>query len=224
MSLGPEVITIFALSFLVGLSGAASPGPLIVLNIRESIRHGFIAGPYIATGHSLLELIMVILLSLGLEKLLMVQGIPSAIAFSGGGFLLYMSWGILKNPKQGSLLVKEDYPREKSNQPARLTILSGALVTLGNPFWFVWWLTIGVTMLTRSSIIGSLGSVVFYFGHILADYSCSSLISFTISTGRRFLTIRIYGYIMIGCAIFLTLIGIYFIFSGSVQLITTLRS
>ena len=221
-SFNTEIVTIFSLSFLVGLSGAASPGPLIVLNIRESIRHGFIAGPYIATGHSLLELVMVLLLSIGLENLLTIKGIPAVIALFGGSFLIYMAWSIIKSPADDSPPFRIGQTEIPNHQLRKQPIISGILVTLGNPFWFVWWLTIGVTMLTRSSVIGSIGSIVFYLGHILADYSWLSLISFIISTGRKFLTQNVYFSIMICCAIFLAITGLYFIISGSKQLITAI--
>lgn len=60
-----EALAVFGTSFLVGLSGALAPGPLLALDIRESTQRGFWAGPYIATGHSLLELLVVILLAIG---------------------------------------------------------------------------------------------------------------------------------------------------------------
>ena len=223
LSFSAEIVRIFSLSFLVGLSGAASPGPLVVLNIRESIRHGFIAGPYIATGHSLIELVMVILLSIGLEKLLTIKGIPSVIALFGGSFLIYMAWGIIKTPTQDVVPFGREQTEVPNHQLMKQPILSGVLVTLGNPFWFVWWLTIGVTLLTRSSVIGGMGSIAFYLGHILADYSWLSLISFVISTGRKFLTKKVYSSITIACALFLGITGLYFIVSGSEQLITVIR-
>jgi threonine/homoserine/homoserine lactone efflux protein len=167
---------------------------------------------------------MVILLSVGMEKLLTMPGIPAVIAFLGGIFLIYMSYGIIKHPDQGSPFPRNEH-KDSLNQPlTKQPIISGALVTLGNPFWFVWWLTIGVTMLTRSSIIGTLGSIAFYLGHIFADYSWLSFISFVISSGRRFLNNKVYSSIMISCAIFLGIIGLYFVVSGSSQLITTWRA
>ena len=63
---GFESLAVFGTSFLVGLSGALAPGPLLALDIRESTARGFWAGPYIATGHSLLELLVVVLLAVGL--------------------------------------------------------------------------------------------------------------------------------------------------------------
>lgn len=61
-------LAVFGTSFLVGLSGALAPEPLLALDIRGSTERGFWAEPYIATGHSLLEFIVVILVALGLLR------------------------------------------------------------------------------------------------------------------------------------------------------------
>ena len=60
------ILIIFANSFLVGFSGAVSPGPLLAFNIKETVRIGFIAGPLVVAGHSLLELVTVGALAFGL--------------------------------------------------------------------------------------------------------------------------------------------------------------
>ena len=36
-------LAIFVTSFLVGISGAVSPGPLLAFNIKETMRTGFMA-------------------------------------------------------------------------------------------------------------------------------------------------------------------------------------
>jgi len=46
---------IFATSWIVGLSGAVSPGPLLAYDIKETLRIGPWAGPAISLGHSILE-------------------------------------------------------------------------------------------------------------------------------------------------------------------------
>ena len=61
------LVLLFITSMIVGVSGAATPGPLLIVNITETARRGFWAGPAVALGHSLLELVTVALLSLGLS-------------------------------------------------------------------------------------------------------------------------------------------------------------
>ncbi len=49
-------------SFVVALSGALMPGPLLTVTVGEATRRGFWAGPLIILGHGLLELTLVLLL------------------------------------------------------------------------------------------------------------------------------------------------------------------
>jgi threonine/homoserine/homoserine lactone efflux protein len=42
-------------SFIVALSGALMPGPLLTLTVGEAARRGFWAGPLIIVGHALLD-------------------------------------------------------------------------------------------------------------------------------------------------------------------------
>lgn len=93
---GFESLAVFGTSFLVGLSGALAPGPLLALDIRESTARGFWAGPYIATGHSLLELLVVVLLAVGLLRFIEGGVAFSVIAICGAIFPLWIGWGMVR--------------------------------------------------------------------------------------------------------------------------------
>ena len=93
-----EALAVFGTSFLVGLSGALIPGPLLALDISESTRRGFWAGPYLATGHSLLELLVVILLTVGVLQVVEEDPVFTVIALLGGLILLRMGWGMVWRP------------------------------------------------------------------------------------------------------------------------------
>lgn len=60
------LFTIFASSFIIALSGALMPGPLLTATISESSERGFIAGPMMIAGHAILELGLVIALLAGM--------------------------------------------------------------------------------------------------------------------------------------------------------------
>ena len=127
------VLSIFGTSFLVGLSGAVSPGPLLAYNIRETVRRGFLAGPYVATGHAIPELLVVVVLALGLSRFIDVDNVTGAIGLLGGLVLLWMGGGMLRNPGQGA-------PGSAEHRVAQLhagataPIIGGAVVSLSNPF------------------------------------------------------------------------------------------
>src|SRR5271157_4108973 len=62
-----EFFAIFTTSFTVALSGALMPGPLLTVTISESARRGYMAGPLLIVGHSVLELVLVTAICLGLD-------------------------------------------------------------------------------------------------------------------------------------------------------------
>ena len=64
------LFTIFCTSFILALSGALMPGPLLTVTVSESSRRGAHVGPMMIFGHSLLELALVIALLSGLAPFL----------------------------------------------------------------------------------------------------------------------------------------------------------
>src|SRR3990172_4629018 len=87
MSLG-ALSAIFGTSFVVSLSGALSPGPLTTMAVREGARTGFWAGPALALGHGLIELVLVVGLALGLNELLDRDPVTATTASAAGAFLI----------------------------------------------------------------------------------------------------------------------------------------
>ena len=210
-------IVIFGTSYLVGRSGAVSPGPLLAYDIREAVQGGFLAGPYIATGHAILELLIVIVLALGLRQLFDSDPVIGGIGLLGGLVLLWMGTNMVRNPQVSALSassVPDVSPREGIARP----MLGGAVVSLSNPYWTIWWLTVGATLMTQSLELGLLGIAAFYVGHILADISWYSLVSFAVASGRRLISERVCRGVMLGCGVFLLGMGGYFIATGAALL------
>ena len=208
------VLAIFGSSFLVGLSGAVSPGPLLAFNIQETMRRGFMAGPYVATGHAMLELLVVAALALGLSQVIGSDPLIATVGVLGGLFLLWLGWRMLRDPTRSAPWLTD--PRhDTSRQSVTGPIVGGILVSLSNPFWTVWWITVGAAFITRSLELGLLGIGAFYLGHILADYSWYSLVSIVLASGRRLMTDHIYRGIMLTSGAFLALMGVYFVLTGA---------
>ena len=85
-----SLVSIFFTSFVIALSGAMMPGPLLTATISESTRHGIKAGPLLILGHGILELLLVTALLLGLAPLLQKDSVFIVGAVLGSIFLLWM--------------------------------------------------------------------------------------------------------------------------------------
>ena len=95
-----ELIGVFWVSFILALSGAIMPGPLLTVTITESVKRGAWVGPAVILGHGLLELVLVILIFTGVGSYLKTNAVTSTISFTGGAVLLWMGWNMfLEAPK-----------------------------------------------------------------------------------------------------------------------------
>ena len=212
-----SLLAIFGTSFLVGLSGATTPGPLLAYSIRETVRRGFVAGPTIALGHSALELVTVVLLAVGLKRIPESDPIIAFIGIVGGTFLLWMGWGILRNPSQGAPTADGQIEPPRRGNLA-IPFLGGIVISLSNPFFTIWWMTIGIAFMTESLQSGIPGVAAFYLGHILSDIGWYSLVSAGVASGRRFIKERLYTGIMQACGFFIVVLGLFFIATGMTTL------
>lgn len=211
-----SIITIFATAFLMAFSGAIMPGPLLTVNIHETYHRGFIAGPLLILGHGILELVLLIGLILGLDRVLKTPIFQNSIAIIGGVVLLWMAWGMLKDSWKGNISI--DLEDKNKGGRSLNPIVAGIVVSISNPYWSVWWATIGLTYVTQAIQKGVGALIAFYIGHILADLLWYSGISFAVVSGRRILSDKIYRYIIMVCGLFLVFLALYFIWVGRVLL------
>jgi threonine/homoserine/homoserine lactone efflux protein len=93
-------------------------------------------------------------------------------------------------------------------------VVAGVLVSISNPYWILWWATVGVSYVALALRQGPLGLGSFYVGHILADLSWYSLVAFVITAGRSLLSQPVYRGLLLVCGLFLIALSVYFIYSG----------
>lgn len=203
---------IFGASFLIALSGAMMPGPLLTATIGEASRRGFLAGPLLIVGHSLLELALLVALLLGLAPVLASDAAFPVIAFAGAGVLLWMGVGILRAVPRLTLSAPVG-----ERGKGRL-VLTGVLMSLANPYWSLWWATVGLACVTRWGD-GATGVAAFYLGHIGGDFAWYGLVSIAVARGRRLLSDRLYRGLLAACAVFLIAFAGTFLWAGARRLI-----
>lgn len=206
-----ELTLIFSTALLVGLSGALMPGPLTAVTVNYALRRGYRAAPLATLGHALLEAIMVLLLLVGLGSYLALPPVAGVIGLAGGLVLAWMGCGMIRSAARVTLT-----PAAASGEGWRggSPFWSGLVSTISNPYWFLWWATIGAGYVALSRNHGLTGVFSFYSGHILADLLWLSLLAIAAVSGKRWLTDKIYRWIILGLGIFLCVFSLYFFWSG----------
>ncbi len=209
--MGP-LFFLFWSAFVVGLSGAMAPGPVLTATISETMKRGFVAGPLIVLGHAILEMILLAAVVAGLGSWITTPVVMIVLSLGGGALLIGMgiqtAWTAPKAVGE-AMSIKAD-PKAALRGP----VLTGILMSLSNPYWTLWWATIGLNFAAIALKNGALGLGSFYTGHILADLSWYSIVSAAAASGRRICPRSVYIGLIAFCGIALIGLGIYFVFSG----------
>ncbi len=202
------LLTLFFTSFVVAFSGAMMPGPLMTATISESAMRGPWVGPKMIAGHALLEILLLITLFFGLEPVFKNEWFFVIVSLAGGGIMIWMATGMFR-----SIPTLEIKTVTTSSKRMNL-YLSGILMSLANPYWIIWWATIGLGYVMISKTHGVTGVIFFFLGHIFGDLVWYSAISFAVGKGRRFFSNRTYKILVGSCAVFLLGFAVWLVVTG----------
>jgi threonine/homoserine/homoserine lactone efflux protein len=207
-------LTIFTTSFVIAFSGAMMPGPFMTMMISESAKSGAWVGPKMIVGHAILELVLLLALFFGLAPLFKKDLFFIIIAIAGGAIMIWMAQSMFRT------LPKLEIKTSTTSNNSMNLYLAGILMSLANPYWIIWWATIGLGYVLHSQKLGFAGIAFFFIGHILGDLVWYSAISIAIGKGRKFFSNKVYRILVGTCAVFLTGFAIWLIYDGINKLIS----
>ncbi|MBN1255182.1 MAG: LysE family transporter [Deltaproteobacteria bacterium] len=210
------LVGIFVSSFVVGLSGALMPGPVLTVTIAETTRRGFWAGPLIVLGHGIIEFALFVALVLGLGAFLENDLVFGIVGVGGAIVLMGMGAGMLWGTKTATL--KLELSEGERSRP----VIAGLLTSISNPYFIIWWATIGLSFIATSQRLGIMGLGSFYSGHIMSDVVWYFAVAWAVTMGKRIMNDHVYRWIIGLCGGFLVLLGVYFGYSGLDKLLKTL--
>ncbi|MFH1630088.1 MAG: LysE family transporter [Pseudomonadota bacterium] len=203
-------ISIFLLSVVViSMSGVLMPGPIMAFTVAQGSRKPF-AGSLVAIGHGVVELPLIALIYLGVGVLFQKAAVTVAIGILGGGVLLWMAIEMLRNYRRAEI----------SGQGRDLnSFVAGILLTAGNPYFLIWWATVGATLILRSIEFGVAGLVLMTVIHWSCDLVWFQSLSWLSFQGGRFFGKKLQMAIFIVCGLAMLYFGLYFIADAVVRLI-----
>ncbi len=178
---------------LISLSGVLAPGPITAVAVGQGSRSPR-AGAFVAIGHGIVELPLMVAVFFGVGKLMGHLYIRAGIAFLGGAVLLWMGIGMLRS-------MRKAVPGQSS--ATQSPVLSGILLSIGNPYFLIWWATVGAVLILHSVGFGVLGFAAFAAMHWLCDLGWDTFLSVLSYKGGTFFGKRFQQVVFGICGVFL---------------------
>jgi len=205
-----DALNFVAYVILITASGALAPGPLFFVTISHGARSGAKSGLVFSIAHTLVEFALVMLLAFGLLTVANEPIVKLTVGFAGGIVLLV--FGVMQI--RGSLTSK--FGETKSGGVAtRNLLLIGLAFTGLNPFFIVWWLTVGASLILLSLEFASLAGVVFmYVCHVWMDYAWLTSVAHFSKMGTNVVGFKWYRFIMAVFGVVLIYFGLTFLVSS----------
>ena len=190
---------------LISLTGVMMPGPVFAVTVAKSY-DDIKAGSFIALGHGVVEFPLMILIYLGFAGFFASGFLRFLVSLIGGVMLIYMAIGMLK------VKTSKNFGGGKSIH--HNSLVAGILTTAANPYFFLWWATIGFALIVNTTIFGLIGFVTFMFAHWLCDFSWYTSLSIGIFKSRKILGEKTRKWLFNICALILMFFGLWFILSA----------
>jgi threonine/homoserine/homoserine lactone efflux protein len=155
--------------------------------------------------------------ALGLANVLRGPAAMAVISIAGSAVLCWMGLAMVRSAPKATL----------GAAPAKARMLNpitaGIIVSLSNPYWTLWWATVGLAFLFKWPEAGRLGIVAFAVGHVLSDLAWYSFVSAGVARGRKLMPLKLYRFVLGLCGVALVGFAAWFAWHGGVQAGTVLQ-
>lgn len=183
---------------VLGLSAGFSPGPLSVLLISQTLKHGTREGIKVSFAPLFSDAPIIALTMLVLTQIAGSQTLLGGISIAGGMFLLYLAYESFRT-RGIELAGQMDAPQ---------SLTKGVVVNLLNPNPYVFWLTVGAPTMVKAWTETPLAAVAF----VASFYSClvgaKLLLAVLVGKSRNWFMGKPYAYLMRALGVLLALYAV----------------
>ena len=189
---------------MISASGVMSPGPLFAANIACGIKDGAKSGIKVAIGHTIVELPLIVLLGVGAVSLELFPEFRTIISILGAiALFVFAALQIRSITKRN-----QNITHSSKQNP----LLTGIILTGLNPFFLVWWISVGLKLISDAVALWSfVGILIVFVAHIWMDFVWLGTVSFFASKSARFISDKNYKILMIVLSAVLVYFGAIFL-------------
>jgi len=201
-----ELISFLGSVFIISCTGAMQPGPVTATAITMGSRRKW-SGVLLAIGHGIVEFPLMVLMMIGLGIIFKSDIAQIVIGFIGGVVLILMAIQAFISSRTSTYTQAVNC----SDKP----ILTGIILSVGNPYFFIWWSTVGLALATRAKDFGIWAFAIFAVVHWMVDLIWVTALSWTSFKGSVLLGQRGLHFVLMFCAAALFGFGLFFIYNAA---------
>lgn len=189
---------------VISLSGVMMPGPMFAMAVAHSYLSPW-AGPQVALGHAVVEVPLILIIYFGFARFFKNNIVQFAMSIVGGGMIIWL--GVAMFLARAEVV--------SGGKDLFYNAFAAGIITTGlNPFFLLWWATIGSMLLMRFLVFGTKGLIVLIIVHWLCDLVWLSLVSVVIYRTHTLWGEPFQEGLFIACSLLLVGFGGWFMVSG----------
>ncbi len=198
------MLPILSSVIVISFSGVMMPGPMFAVALAKSYKSPW-AGTQMSLGHAVVEVPLILLIYFGFAQFFQHNLVQLVLSILGGGMILWL--GISMFRARARVV-------QGGRDLAYGAIVAGIMMSGLNPFFLLWWATIGSMLIMRFLVFGVVGLIVFILAHWLCDLIWLSFVSVTIYKTHSLWGRRFQEWLFASCGLLLVGFGIWFVVSG----------
>ena len=204
----------FAVTVVISLSGVMTPGPVFAATIAKGYKDQR-AGIKIAIGHGLVEFPLMALIILSLGYVFESPEVRLGIGLFGGALLVFLGVMMIRSRRTIAEGRDDFMPQD--------TIVTGAMTTSANPYFFLWWATVGALLITGAESFGPIVVVAFAVVHWSCDLAWYSFTSYAVFKTKHLWTPLVHEIVFGVCGAIMVAFGVLFILGPAADLIGAVK-
>ena len=196
----PILLSVVVISF----SGVMMPGPMFAVTLAKSYKSPW-AGPQISLGHAVIEVPLILLIYFGFAQFFQNNVVQLVLSILGGGMIIWL----------GISMFRARAEVVKGGKDLPYSAFTAGILTSGlNPFFLLWWATIGSLLIMRFLEFGTIGLIVFIVVHWLVDLIWLSFVSIMVYKTHSLWGRKFHEGLFTACSLLLIGFGGWFLISG----------
>ncbi len=189
---------------VISLSGVMMPGPMFAVTLAKSYRSPW-AGARVSMGHAVIEVPLILLIYFGFARFFTNSVVQLVLSLLGGAMVIVI--GVLMFRARAEVVQKgQDLPYS--------TFVAGILTSGLNPYFLLWWATIGSLLVMKFLDFGAAGLILFIVVHWLCDLAWLSFLSIVVYRTHSLWKLKYQEWLFITCSLLLIGFGAWFLVSA----------